>query len=80
MNFFWSFQFIFFPQDLPINKDPEWSEMTTITSAIENHFEGPEKTLEIDWVPNVGNNSLGLRAISRDQWDGKFKLAMLFPT
>ena len=52
--------------------------MTTITSAIENHFEGPEKTLEIDWVPNVGNNSLGLRAISRDQWDGKFKLASCF--
>ena len=77
--------FIFFPQDQAARstnqyKDPEWSEMTTITSAIENHFEGPEKTLEIDWVPNVGKNSLGLRAISRDQWDGKFKLAMLFPT
>ena len=32
-------------------------------------FEGPEKTLEVDWVPNVGTSPLGLRSISRTVWD-----------
>ena len=31
-------------------------------------FEGPEKTLEIEFDPDVGNEG-GLRAVSREQWD-----------
>lgn len=31
-------------------------------------FEGPEKTIEIDFVPNVGSAG-GARNITRDQWD-----------
>lgn len=31
-------------------------------------FEGPEKTLEIEFEPDVGHEE-GLRAIRREQWD-----------
>lgn len=31
-------------------------------------FEGPEKTLEIEFDPDVGHED-GLRAIRREQWD-----------
>ena len=51
--------------DVPVLEDDD-------TTA---HFEGPEKTLEVDFVPNVGDNSLGLRAISRLQWDKLLSLA-----
>jgi S-adenosylmethionine decarboxylase len=38
-------------------------------------FEGPEKMLEVDWVPNIGNSTLGLRSISRKKWDELLSLA-----
>lgn len=31
-------------------------------------FEGPEKTVEIEFDPNIGHEN-GLRAIRREQWD-----------
>ena len=46
-----------------------------MTSTTPHYFEGPEKTLEIDWVPSVGHSTSGLRAITREQWEHLLTLA-----
>ena len=46
-----------------------------MTSTPPNYFEGPEKTLEIDWVPSVGHSTSGLRSITREQWEHLLTLA-----
>lgn len=39
-------------------------------------FEGPEKTLEIEFDPSIGHED-GLRAIRREQWDAILEQVLL---
>lgn len=40
-------------------------------------FEGPEKTLEIEFHPDVGHEQ-GLRAIRKEQWDAILEQVCMF--
>ena len=46
--------------------------------AVDGRFEGPEKILEVDFVPCVGRPE-GLRGIGRAVWDGVLKDASKCP-
>jgi len=55
----------------PINKS--FSSPSLSLEASEHVFEGAEKRLEVDFVPS-SDFPLGMRAISREQWDTLLKL------
>lgn len=56
-----------FPDEEPGASIPS-REDNNLEGRGQQGFEGPEKTLEIEFDPDVGHED-GLRAIRREQWD-----------
>ena len=52
---------------------PQQPDLTPPPAPME--FEGPEKTLEVEFVPNVGIKSTGLRSLTRSQINRLLNLA-----